>query len=65
MPKTHLRNLSAYELGKQALIFKPLFEQQAKERQGTRTDIVHNSAQCNEGRTRDKIAEIAQCPARA
>jgi len=40
---------------------RQLFEQQAKERQGTRTDInlPQNSAEGNKGEVRDKIAKIA------
>ena len=65
------RNLSAWELGKHALMFEPLFKEQAKERklstlkQGDEMPVVPMLAQCAEnahteaGKTRDKIAEIA------
>lgn len=54
------RNVSAFERSALALKLKPKLSQEAKERQGTRTDIkpniVQKSAQC---KTSDKLAEIA------
>jgi ParB-like chromosome segregation protein Spo0J len=53
------RNLSDAERGRLALKLKDMIAARAKERQGTRTDIVQNFAQCESGRTREKLAEIA------
>lgn len=53
------RNLPAYERARLALRLKPILAEQAKERQGTRTDIVQNSAQCYGSKTREDIARAA------
>lgn len=53
------RNLSKYELAAKALMFEDWFAGKAKERQGTRTDIVETLPQCEIGKTRDQVAEIA------
>lgn len=53
------RNL--HELDKVALLEakRPILERQAKERQGARTDIVPDLAQCSKGRVRDQLAAEA------
>lgn len=38
---------------------RPILEKQAKERQGARTDIVPDLAQCSKGRVRDQLAAEA------
>ena len=54
------RNLSAWELGKHALMFEPIIKKRAKENQGTRTDIPQNSAESlSPIETREEIAKIA------
>lgn len=54
------RNLSAYELGKQALMFESLFKEKANINQGTRTDILAISPKGLKSiNTREEMAKIA------
>jgi len=58
------RNLSTWELGKHALMFEPLFKEQAKERQVLGGELKGKlqpmlAEATEKGETRDKIAEIA------
>lgn len=54
------RNLSAYDRSALALQLEPLYAAEAKRRQGTRTDLVQNSAPSPEsGKTIDKLANLA------
>lgn len=43
-----------------ALDVLPMLEAEAKERQGSREDIVAKIPQCDRGKSRDKAAEIVQ-----
>jgi hypothetical protein len=45
--------------GALALQLKGVIAARAKARQGTRTDIVPNLAQCSPGKTRDALAAVA------
>jgi hypothetical protein len=57
--------LSAYEAGRLALMFEPAIKEEARERQistlkqGNNVPDAPTLAQREEGRSRDKIAEIA------
>jgi site-specific DNA-methyltransferase (adenine-specific) len=57
------RNLPSYDRGVLELRLEPLLSAQAKERQGTRTDLGHNIVatlpQCEAGKTRDALAKGA------
>lgn len=54
------RNLSDLDHVALALKLKPMLEEQAREHQGTRTDLVQNSAQSPPGhKTRDDLAKTA------
>jgi ParB-like chromosome segregation protein Spo0J len=54
------RNLSAWELGQIALKLRPEMEARAKERQGTRTDLLENSPKSSATiNTRKELAESA------
>lgn len=54
------RNLNSYNRSVLALKLEPLYAAEAKRRQGTRTDIVQNSAPSSDtGKTRDKVAKAA------
>jgi protein gp37 len=54
------RNLSAFQRSELALELKPLIEAKAKENQGTRTDILQNSAKSIEPiDTRKELAKVA------
>ncbi len=54
------RSLSAWELGQIALKLKPEIEAKAKERQGSRTDILATLPECSESSTtRKELADTA------
>lgn len=54
------RNLSKYDRSVLALQLEPLYAAEAKRRQGTRTDLVQNSAPSSDtGKTVEKLAKLA------
>ena len=58
------RNLTPYQKSKLALAFEPILKEQAKERQGTRTDLNPDmvkmpSRSPEEGKTRSRLAKLA------
>jgi DNA-directed RNA polymerase subunit M/transcription elongation factor TFIIS len=53
------RHLTADQKAAIAVSILPFLEKEAKERQGTRTDIVENFPQSQMGRSRDQAAKIA------
>ena len=53
------RNLSLYQRADLALELEPLIAAAAKASQGTRTDLVPNSAQGSVGKTDERLAKIA------
>lgn len=53
------RNLNNYHRSVLALQLEDVFREQAKEKQGTRTDISQNSDECKEVSTKKELAKIA------
>ena len=53
------RNLNDYQKGALALELKPLYEAEAKRRQGERTDISQFFDESSYGRTDERLAELA------
>lgn len=53
------RNLSDYAKAEAALLIKSVLEKEARDRQGSRNDIVEIFPPSENGKTRDKIGELA------
>lgn len=56
----HRRHLTSSQRAVIALDILPMLEAEAKERQGSREDIVEKFPQCDRSKARDQAAEIVQ-----